>query len=88
MASIPLDDRDERFISEQLKSGRYSDAGEVVRAGLRMLESFEHARETWLEDEIPRRFGELQVNPDSGAQLDAAFERLEARHRARMANDK
>ena len=39
--SITLGDHFDEFIAQQLKSGRYGSASEVVRAGLRMLEKSE-----------------------------------------------
>ena len=39
--SISLRQHFDTFISEQLKSGRYSSTSEVVRAGLRLLEESE-----------------------------------------------
>ncbi|MBW6421174.1 type II toxin-antitoxin system ParD family antitoxin [Rhizobium sp. XQZ8] len=88
MTSIALNEHYERFIKKQLDSGRYNNASEVVRAGLRMLEDFEDAREKWLRDEIPGRFAELQSDPAKAVPLDTAFARLEARHKARTAQDK
>ncbi|PKR48460.1 type II toxin-antitoxin system ParD family antitoxin [Thalassospira marina] len=44
--SYVVGDRYEEFIAAQIEAGRYNNASEVVRAGLRMLEDYE----TRLED--------------------------------------
>lgn len=36
--TVALTDKDDRFIAEQVASGEYGNASEVVRAGLRLLE--------------------------------------------------
>ncbi len=44
--SITLGNHFDSFISQQIKTGRYSSVSEVVRAGLRMLEDTETKLET------------------------------------------
>lgn len=39
--SFALGDRFEAFIESQVKAGRYNNASEVVREGLRLLEDYE-----------------------------------------------
>ncbi|MCE1197708.1 MAG: type II toxin-antitoxin system ParD family antitoxin [Marinilabiliales bacterium] len=48
--SILLGDYFEDFIQQQLKSGRYSSASEVVRAALRMFEQEESKRAELVEE--------------------------------------
>ncbi|MGK9043311.1 type II toxin-antitoxin system ParD family antitoxin [Agrobacterium tumefaciens] len=85
MASFALNDHYETFIRKQLESGRYNNASEVVRAGLRLLEDQEAARERWLNNDIPARYAELKADPSKGVPLDDAFARIEAEHKANMA---
>ena len=88
MPNYALNDHYESFIRKQLESGRYNNASEVVRAGLRMLEDFEAERERWLREEIPGRLAELQRDPAKGVPAETVFSRLEARHRAKQAKAK
>jgi antitoxin ParD1/3/4 len=83
-----LNDHYESFIRKQLESGRYNNASEVVRAGLRMLEDFEAEREKWLREEIPARLTELRQDPAKGIPAETVFSRLEVRHRAKQARVK
>lgn len=71
-----LNDHYEGFIRKQLESGRYNNASEVVRAGLRMLEDFEAERERWLREEIPARLTELQQDPSKGIPAETVFRDL------------
>lgn len=85
MASIALSDRYEKFIREQVESGRYNNASEVVRAGLRMLEDYEESREHWLREEIPARMAEIHADPTIGIPAEQVFAELKARHARRAA---
>ena len=44
MPNVSLGDHFEEFVSRQVADGRFQNASEVVRAGLRMLEDFEPRR--------------------------------------------
>ncbi|UCI06776.1 type II toxin-antitoxin system ParD family antitoxin [Mesorhizobium sp. B1-1-8] len=88
MPNYALSEHYENFIRKQLESGRYNNASEVVRAGLRMLEDFEAEREKWLRVEIPSRLAELRQDPAKGIPADKVFSELETRHRVKLAKAK
>ena len=46
--NVNLTDHFDRFIEEGVASGRYSNASEMVREGLRLLEEREEDRQAWL----------------------------------------
>jgi antitoxin ParD1/3/4 len=46
--NVNLTDELDRFVARKIKSGRYENASEVVRAGLRTLEREEHQYEAKL----------------------------------------
>lgn len=83
MASIALGEHYERFIKDQLASGRYNNASEVVRAGLRLLEDYESSRERWLKSEISDRAQEVLSDPEASIPAEKVFADLEARLRAK-----
>ena len=77
--SYALGEHFERFIEEKVKSGRFGNASEIVRAGLRLLEDQERRRELELE-KLRRSIDEgRRSGPQRSA--DAVFERLEAKYR-------
>ena len=73
---ISLDESSGRFVAQQVRSGRYRSADEVVRASLRLLEEREHALEALRQALIE---GE-QSGEDSPLDMDAL--RDEARKEA------
>lgn len=85
MPNFALSRHQEDFIKKQIVSGRYNNASEVVRAGLRMLEDYEDAREIWLREQVVPRLDELRGSLERGVSAEQVFARLEARHQARRA---
>ena len=72
--SVALSPHFEALIQELVKSGRYNNASEVVRAGLRLLED-QHARATLANEEL-RSAIQAGLNSGTGKPADAVFDRL------------
>lgn len=81
MPNVALGKHYEEFVKKQLESGRYSNASEVVRAALRLLEDSDAARERWLNEEIPGRYHQLIANPTMGIPAETVRARFEAKRR-------
>lgn len=77
--SVALSPHFEHFIQEQIKSGRYNNASEVVRAGLRMLED-QDARARLQQEELRAAIAAgLASGP--GKPADAVLHRLDTKYR-------
>jgi antitoxin ParD1/3/4 len=77
--SVALSAHFEHFIRQQVKSGRYNNVSEVVRAGLRLLED-QHARASLQQEELRAAIAAgLASGP--GKSSDVVFDRLEAKYR-------
>lgn len=77
--SVALSPHFESFIQEQIKSGRYNNASEVVRAGLRLLED-QHARARMQQEELRAAVAAGRAS-GSGKSAGAVLARLQAKHR-------
>ncbi len=79
--SVALSPHFESFIQKQVKSGRYNNASEVVRAGLRLLED-QYANAKMHHEEMRAAIAAgLASGPRRSA--DEVFDRLEAKYRKR-----
>lgn len=76
--SFALGSHFENFIDEQLRSGRYNNASEVVRDGLRMLEDRENLRQIKIA-EIRRSIEESRRDGHT-TPADEVLGRLEAKY--------
>jgi antitoxin ParD1/3/4 len=76
--SVALGNHFETFIREQLQSGRFNNASEVVRAGLRLLEE----REQRHQAELQALRADIAAGKASGTSrpADEVFARLEAKY--------
>lgn len=77
--SVALSPHFEAFIQEQVKSGRYNNASEVVRAGLRLLED-QNARARMQHEEMRAAIASGLAS-GAGKPASAVFERLGAKYR-------
>jgi len=76
--SIALGNHFETFVRDQLESGRFNNASEVVRAGLRLLEESEQRRQL----ELDALRAEIAAGLASGSRkpADEVFDRLETKY--------
>ena len=82
--SVALSPHFEAFIREQVTSGRYNNASEVMRAGLRLLEDQQQHQAIQLE--VLRTAISEGLASGAGRPADAVFDRLEAKYRAQVEN--
>ncbi len=80
--SVALGDHFEVFIKKQLESGRFNNASEVVRAGLRLLEDEQRFREI-RHRELKAAIREGIASADAGS-----VEEVVARNRVRRGKGK
>lgn len=81
--SVALSTHFEQFIRDQIDSGRFNNASEVVRAGLRLLEDQEQQASLKLEALRAAIASGLASGP--GVTADEVFDRLEAKYQAMTA---
>jgi len=87
MANVNLGERFEAFIQEQIREGRYQNASEVVRAGLRLLEDHETERKRQF-DYMKAAITEAMEDPRPPLTSEEVGERLRSRYLAEKAKER
>lgn len=79
-----IGDHFEKFIREQIETGRYASASEVIRDSLRLLEDRERLRQ--IEIEEYREKVKEGMTSGQGIVADDVFDRLEAKYQTMLIN--
>lgn len=79
MASVSLGEHFEKFVQDQIAQGRYQNASEVVRAGLRMLEDYEMSFQERAHI-LKAKINEAWDDPRPSRPAEEVFARIEAAH--------
>ena len=83
--SVALGSHFEEFVKMQIASGRYNNASEVVRDGLRLLQDQEELRRAkleWLQVELKRGLDSGEATPLDMEEVKAEGHRLRAKRLA------
>ncbi len=78
--SVALGTHFESFVKQQLSAGRFNNASEVVRAGLRLLEDHEQVQALRLQELRAAINAGAASGP--GVDADAVFDRLTQKYQA------
>ena len=77
--SVALSPHFESFVRDQVESGRYNNASEVVRAGLRLLEDEQNRLQ--LQNEAMRAAIKAGLNSGVSISAEGVFDRLETKYK-------
>lgn len=81
--TVSLPAEQSHYIDEQISSGRFASASEVVRAGLHALWERDAAVEAWLRDEVVPVYDATKADPSRTRPLHTAFDAVRKRHAER-----
>ncbi len=82
--SITLPNEMAQMVKEKVSSGEYASESEVIRDGLRALQSRDAALEHWLRTEVVAAYDGLKADPSSAVSIDEVRARLEEARKSRM----
>ena len=81
--NVNLTEELDQFVAAKITSGRFENASEVVRAGLRLLEEHETSHAERLA-ELKREINEAFDDPRPSIPAEEVFDRLRRKHEERM----
>ena len=81
--SFSLTEEQAKFIDAKVEQGGYASGSEVVRDGLRGLQEEQASIESWLKEDVLPTIDEMEAHPERLIPIDEAFDRIEAKLRAR-----
>ncbi len=81
--TFSLTEEQAKFIDSKVEAGQFASGSEVVRDGLRGMQEDEAMVEKWLMEEVLPTVDEMDEHPERLIPLDEAFDRIEAKLRAR-----
>ncbi len=87
MLNVSLGSHFEEFVEAQVKNGRFRNASEVVRAGLRLLEDQELARAERAA-RLPEAIHESYDGPGADIPAEDVFDRVERQYAEDMKADR
>lgn len=64
--SITLPNEMAEFVRAKVASGEYASESEVIRDGLRAMQTRDRALENWLRTEVAEAYDELKSDPSKG----------------------
>jgi antitoxin ParD1/3/4 len=82
--TFSLTEEQAKFIDGKVASGGYASGSEVLRAGLRAMQEDDALIERWLKEEVLPTIDEMEAHPERLIPIDEAFDRIEAKLRARI----
>jgi antitoxin ParD1/3/4 len=82
--TFSLTEEQAKFIDKQVEMGGYASASGVVRETVRAMQEDDAALEKWLREEVLPTIEEMEAHPERLIPIDEAFNRIEAKLRARV----